>query len=217
MMLRLGRPHSVCIGRDSHYKLQLRLTRDQSSPMCPTKEATDRFAALLAVVERPVVYIHPNELVRQLAAHVARVLERVLDCFRTVVETELDAGSEDVRDGFANARLETLVDDVPAKRKRETFVLAPPPNAEIFADLQAFILIGELAFVNDQANFRLTGTDCLEDLIERHNHVIDFPGRLAQPELQREEGAGHRTRDGNLLSNDLVLGEPALGHEHRSI
>src|SRR5690348_10847903 len=80
----------------SHHKFQLRRAWDDPGFVRTTEEAADGFAAFLAVIERPVVHIHPHELIRELAAHVARVLKRVLHGFGAVLETETDAGSENI-------------------------------------------------------------------------------------------------------------------------
>ena len=42
------------------------------------QKPADRFAALLAVVERPVIDVHPHELVGEIAAHVAETLDDAL-------------------------------------------------------------------------------------------------------------------------------------------
>src|SRR5689334_5019833 len=115
-----------------------------------TKEAANGFPALFAVIESPVIDIHADEFVSQIASHVAGILESVLDGFGAVVETELDAGGKDVGDGFANVRWEALMDDVAAKWEGQAIVFGGPPGPEIGADLEAFVLISELAFVDDQ-------------------------------------------------------------------
>ena len=55
------------------------------------QEAVDGVAALVAVIQRPVVHVHAHELVRQVPAHVAGVLQRVLHGFGTMIEAVLDA------------------------------------------------------------------------------------------------------------------------------
>ena len=46
-------------------------------------------------------------------------------------------------------------------------VFAAPPDAQVLADLQAFLRIGELAFMDDQAGIGLAFLDDAENLIER--------------------------------------------------
>ena len=59
--------------------------------------------------------------------------------------------------------------------------------------------------------------DGFENLVERHHHVIEFLRAFAQPELQREEGAGHRARHGDFLAGDFGPGKLLFGHEHRAV
>ena len=58
--------------------------------MAAPQEPPDRLAAGIAVVERPVIHVHADELVREVDAHVAGVLQRVLHRLGPVVEAEPD-------------------------------------------------------------------------------------------------------------------------------
>ena len=67
-----------------------------------------------------------------------------------------------------------LVDDIAAERQRQAVIFAVPPDAQVFANHQAFVLIRQLAFVNDEAHVRRAGADGLENLIERHDDESKF-------------------------------------------
>ena len=134
-----------------------------------------------------------------------------------MIEAELNARGEDVRDGLAHGWLEAFVNDVAAEGQGKAVVLPTPPDAEVFADLQTFILIRELAFVDDEADVGLAGAHGLEDLVEGHDDVIEVLRGLAEPELECEEGAGHGAGDGDLLAEDFFLRETLLADEHRAV
>jgi hypothetical protein len=85
-----------------------------------------------------------------------------------------DARGEDIGNRASHRRIESFVNDVPAERQRQSVVLALPPVAEIGAALEAFVAIGELTFVNDEADVGNAIADGLEDLIERHDDELKF-------------------------------------------
>src|SRR5262245_23975185 len=66
------------------------------------QKPADGLPSRLAVVEGPMVDIHADEFIGEVAAHVARVLKRVLDGFRAVVEAVLNAGRENIRNGLTD-------------------------------------------------------------------------------------------------------------------
>ena len=68
--------------------------RNQSCFMGLTKETTDGVAALVSVVEGPMIHIHANELICQLSPHIAGEIEGVLNRFWSVIKAVLDALSE---------------------------------------------------------------------------------------------------------------------------
>ena len=109
------------------------------------------------------------------------------------------------------------MNDIAPQRQRQTLVFAPPPHPQVLAHLQAFLLIGELALVDDEPDIGPPRAHRGKDLVERHDKVIELLRRLAQPQLQREEGAGHRARHGDLLAGDFRPGELLLRHQHRPI
>lgn len=57
----------------SGHKLQLLAMPKQAPLVRAAQKPPDRFPAALAVIQCPVVHVHPHKLVRQLQAHVPRV------------------------------------------------------------------------------------------------------------------------------------------------
>src|SRR6185437_13819606 len=128
-----------------HYKLQFLAMRNQSAFVSLTEEPPDGLAAFLAVIERPMVHIHAHELVREVAAHDAGELQRVLHRLGAMVEAVTNARGENVRDRLARRRIVPFMNNVAAEGQGKAEVLATPPRANVFAHDQPFILIGELA------------------------------------------------------------------------
>ena len=79
-----------------HHKFQFLSVRNQAAFEGPAEKSPDAFTTAFAVIERPVIHIHSHKFIREVTAHVARVLQRVLHCFGPVIKTELDAGGENV-------------------------------------------------------------------------------------------------------------------------
>src|SRR6185295_16454825 len=106
---------------------------------------------------------------------------------------------------------------VAAKRKRQAVVLAPPPNAKVFADLQAFVTIGKLAFVDDEPDVGLAALYGCEDLVERYDDVVDLVRGPSEPELQSEKSAGHGAGNGDRAFEDFVSRECLFRDQHRPV
>ena len=88
--------------------------------------------------------------------------KRVLHRLGPMVEAELDARGQNSGNGFAHLRRKFFVNDVAAERQRQAVVFLAPPDAEVFANHQPFVLIRQLAFVNDEADVRLASADGLK-------------------------------------------------------
>ena len=65
------------------------------------------------------------------------------------------------------------MNDVAAQRQRQAVIFLSPPPAQVFADDQSFVLIRQLAFVDDEPDIGLAGPDRLENLVKRHHDVIE--------------------------------------------
>jgi hypothetical protein len=199
------------------HELEFLFVGNQAAFVGLGEEAADGFAAFVAVIERPVVDIHADEFVGEVFAHVAGVLEGVLDGFGAMFEAVADAGFENAGDGAAIGFGEAFVDDVAAEWEREAVVLAAPPDAEVFAEDEAFVAVGELAFVDDQADVGAAVANGGEDLVEGDDDEVEVFGGLAEVELEREEGAGHGAGDGDFLFGDFFFREFLFGDEHGAV
>src|SRR5215213_7849750 len=128
-----------------------------------------------------------------------------------MIEAELDAPREKVGDFFAIGRSEAFVDDIAAEREWQAILRLPPPDAKVFAEVQALVAVSELAFVNDEADVGTSMTDGGEDFVEGNDDEIEFGGFFFQPELEREKRAGHFAGDGDAFFGDFFFGECFFG------
>ena len=145
------------------------------------EESPDGFPAALAIIQGPMINIHSDELVGQVSAHIARILQRVLDCLGPVFKAETDAGGQDIRDLFADRGHEAFVDDVAAQRQRQAVVYLTPPHTQVLTDYQPFLLPGKLAFMNNQPHIGSAGMNGVENAVEWNNQVFEFGGGFAEP------------------------------------
>src|SRR5262249_958502 len=106
------------------------------------EESAYRLSPFFAIIQGPMVDVHADEFVGEILTHIAGVLECVFHRRGAVVETVLNAGRKNFRNGAASIRRKSLMNHVSAQRQWQTVVLTGPPNAQIFADLQSFILVG---------------------------------------------------------------------------
>jgi hypothetical protein len=72
-------------------KFQFRPLWDESPLISLAEEAFNGGPAFLAIIQRPMIDVHADELIRQFASHVPGVLQGVRHRLRPMVETELDA------------------------------------------------------------------------------------------------------------------------------
>ena len=185
--------------------------------MASAQETADRLAAGFAVVERPVVHVHADELVRQVDAHVAGVLQRVLHRLGAVLEAVPDAALEHAGDHFSLRRRDAFVNDIAAERQRQPFVLAAPPHAKILAANEPLVFKRQLTLVDDQPHVGEPFVDGFENLVERHDGVVDPLTRTLEPKLQREERARHRARHSNAERSNFLSREFLARHQHRPV
>src|SRR5208283_2290619 len=120
-------PMKSVYSRHSHHKFELLAVWNQAALEGPAQKSPDGFPAALAVIQRPVVHVHAHEFVRQVAAHVARILQRVLHRFGPMLQAESDAGRQDVGYLPAHVRREFFVNDIAAERQRQAVVDCAPP------------------------------------------------------------------------------------------
>jgi hypothetical protein len=109
------------------------------------------------------------------------------------------------------------VDDIAAQGQGQAVIFLVPPDSQVLTDNKAFLLPGQLPFVNDQAGAGLAGFDGLKNFVERNDNEIElFLGQF-QPELKGQKRAGHRAGHGDLGVREIGLGNLALGHNHRPV
>ena len=75
-------------------KLQFRPAWDQPSLVCLAEKPFNGGPAFLAVIQRPMIDIHADELIGQLPAHVPGILQGVGHGLGAVVQSELDAARQ---------------------------------------------------------------------------------------------------------------------------
>src|SRR5208337_3256835 len=103
--------------KESNYKLQFLPVRNQAALEGLAEKAADGFPAPFAVIERPVVHIHPDKFVGEVVSHVARELQRVPHRLGAMIQAELNARGQYLGNFPANVRRKFLVNDVSAQRQ----------------------------------------------------------------------------------------------------
>src|SRR4051794_17933264 len=71
--------------------------------------------------------------------------------------------------------------------------------------------------MDNQPGICFARTHSFEYLVKRNDNVIEFARGFSEPELQSQEGAGHRARDGNPASRDLGRIEFLRGDDHWTV
>src|SRR5437588_86300 len=132
------------------------------------EEKSNGLTSTLAVVERPVVDVHADECVSLLAIEVARVAHCVVERVLAVVEAVGDALAQMAGDLPLDITRHVLADDVASKWKRQAGLLQPP-GTHVGDEMQSFVLVGQLAFVNEKTSIDVAAQHSLFDLIERNN------------------------------------------------
>ena len=102
--------------------------------------------------------------------HVAGPLQRMRHGLGPVIEAVLDAGGQNVAHALTQRGLVPLVDDVATQGQRQAVILAAPPDSEVFTHHQAFVGVGQLALVDDEAYIGHTRLHGLKNLIEGHHY-----------------------------------------------
>ena len=71
--------------------------------------------------------------------------------------------------------------------------------------------------MDDQSDFRDAIFHGGKNLVERHNDVIEFFRRFAEPELQGEKRAGHGSRHGDFFLRNFFARKFLFRHEYRAV
>ncbi len=141
----------------------------------------------------------------------------MLDAGRAVLQAILDARVQNIGKFGDDFLPERFLHRIAAERQRQAARLGEEPLAEIGAEEKALTGVGQLAFVDDEAHFRLAAREGVEDLIERHDDVVELLLRQAEIKLQREKGAGHQARYGDFFRAEFLAGKWRLADEHRPV
>src|SRR5690606_40692709 len=86
-----------CTGAELLYELHLHPLRDDSGLRGAVQQQLHRLAAALAVVDRPLIHVHPDELVGALVADAAVEARGVPESVAPIGDRVLDAGAEAAR------------------------------------------------------------------------------------------------------------------------
>ena len=172
--------------------------RDQALVERVGHQPLEALAAALAVRQRQVVDVHADEGVGARAVEAAAELQRVLDRLLAVRQRVRDAVVQQLRDLGDHLRPEVAPDDVAAERQRQPAGALGPPLAEIDDLPQPFVLIRQLALVDQQAGLGAAVEHRLTDLVERHDDVLEV--RFVDP--QRQVGGRQRARNRDAAALD---------------
>ena len=115
-----------------------------------------------------------------------------------MIERVLDALAQRGGNREDQFRTKRAADRIASQRQRQAGHFLPP-LAEIDNALQSRLVVGQLAFVNDQSSFELAFEHLRNDLVEGHDFGLD-PG---SEKLQRQISRGERARHGNALGLDF--------------
>ncbi len=189
-------------------ELEMLDRRDQSRVGGFLEELVHGFAAEVAVIEREVIDVHADELVRERDVHSACVLHAVHHRRAAMLQAVGDALAEDVAQFVAHLGREVLADDVAAERERDAAARALPPFAKVENELEPLVGKGELALVDDETHVGLAGFHGIKDFVKGHHHVVEA---LAEIKLGGEEGARHQAGDGDLLAEEPLLAGLVVG------
>ena len=99
---------------------------------------------------------------------------------------------------------EIAADDVAAERQRQAAGPLRPPLAEVDDLCKPFVLVRQLALVDQQPGLRLAVEHRLLNLIERHDDELEI--RLVDP--QRQVGGGQRAGNRDAAALHAVARAP---------
>src|SRR5688572_22088043 len=175
------------------------------------KEA-DRLPPAIPVVESPVVHVHPDESVGLTAVETASEAHRMVQRVLPVVESVRNAFTQMPRDFLLEVARHVLPNDVSAEGKRKPGLLQPP-RSHIGDQVQALVLVGELALVDQQTGVDVARVYGLFDLVERDDDGDEVG--LVEPES--EICASHHSGNSDALPGDVGASHGVLRHEHGAV
>src|SRR6266849_4176938 len=143
-------------------------TRYHAGPDAFLEEEPDCRPAALAVIERPVIHVHPDERVSLASVEATRKAHRMVQSAVAVIEAVRDALPKMPRDFLLDVARHRLPNDVTAERKWQARFLKPP-RAHVGDEMKSVVFVGELTFVNQQPRVDAATDHRLLDLIEGDN------------------------------------------------
>jgi hypothetical protein len=165
------------------------------------EESGDGGAAAVAIVERPLVDVHADEAVGEVGLHAAGPLEGEADGLFAVVEGVVNGVEQDARES-GEVVGKVASDGVAAEGQGEV-AGGGPPDAEVFDEAQALLLVGELTLVDEEPGVGLALEHGVGDLVEGGDGPVDVVGgeaELGEAELHGEPGGGSDAGDGESFA-----------------
>src|ERR1700744_3594368 len=153
--------------------------RNDAALVAHVEELANRRAAVVAIVDGPLVHIHADEAVGEIGIEVARELHRVLQRSFAMIPRVLNALPQRVCGDELNIATQRTADGVATERQRKPGLLEPP-DTQVKDLRQAVAAGGELTLVNDQACVKLTREDRRNDLVEWHGDRLNVRGKELQ-------------------------------------
>ncbi len=126
------------------------------------------------LLERAFPVVYGLELKDVLAHEDLAIGSYRFSSLRAMLQAELNAARQDSRDFRPGLGRKSLVDHVSAQWQRQALVLSLPPSSQVLAHGQTLLLVGQLAFVNDQARLGHSHPDSAENLVEWNHDKIDL-------------------------------------------
>jgi len=126
-----------------------------------------------------------------------------------MIDGVLDALAQRLRDASHRFRAQRAPDRVSPERQRQSRDFLPPP-AKIDDAVQPRLVVGELAFVDDESGLVFAFQNLRDDLIEGDNFYLN-PRR---EQFKRQIGSGEFSRHRDFLTFDFVLRKGPGGNHH---
>src|ERR1700730_13950998 len=166
--------------------------RYHARPDAFVEEEPDCRPASFAVVERPVIHVHPDERIGLAPVEATCKAHRMVQSILAVIEA--------IRDALPKMSGDFLLNDVTAERKWQARFLEPP-RAHVGDEMQSIVLVGELALVNQQTRIDVAADHGLLYLIEGD----DDWNKIRLKKLQRQVRSSHHPRHGHSLTRDVFV------------
>src|SRR6202049_1423385 len=173
------------------------------------EEEPDCRPAAITVIERPVIHVHPDERIGLTPVESTRKAHCMVQCVLAMIEAIRDALTKMPRDFPLHVARHRFTNDVATERERQPGFLEPP-SAHVGDEMQSFVLVCELALVNQQPRINLAADHGLLDLIEGN----DDGNKIRLKKLERQVGARHHSGHGHSLTRYVVVRHRLLRNEH---